>query len=94
MKNVYISNNSWMWASIGDSICDSAGRVVLAFAEPTEYSTMGIVETRAIVRGLRPTLELNLQRLMIDGDDFLLVQQLHGEHRNSWDLYTNLIRKR
>jgi hypothetical protein len=34
-------------ASIGGAIRDSAGRVVLAFSELTEHSTVGIVEARA-----------------------------------------------
>ena len=60
-------------ASIGGAIRDSAGRVVLAFAEPTEHSTVGIVEARAMIRGLRLALELRLQRVVVEGDNLVLV---------------------
>ncbi|XP_002441395.1 uncharacterized protein LOC8082989 [Sorghum bicolor] len=66
-------------ASVGGAIRDSAGRVVLAFAEPTEHSTVGIVEARAMIRGLRLALGLRLQRLVVEGDDLVLVQLLRGE---------------
>jgi len=66
-------------ASIGGAIRDSAGRVVLAFAEPTDHSTVGIVEARAMIRGLRLALGLHLQRLVVEGDDLVLVQLLRGE---------------
>jgi ribonuclease HI len=66
-------------ASIGGAIRDNAGRVVLAFAETTEHSTVGIVEARAMIRGLRLALGLNLQRLVVEGDDLVLVQLLRGE---------------
>ena len=62
-------------ASIGGAIRDSAGRVVLAFAEPTEHSTVGIVEAR----GLRLALQLRLQLVVVEGDDLVLVQLLCGE---------------
>jgi hypothetical protein len=66
-------------ASIGGAIRDSAGRVVLAFAEPMDHSTVGIVEARAMIRGLRLALGLHLQRLVVEGDDLVLVQLLRGE---------------
>jgi ribonuclease HI len=66
-------------ASVGGVIRDSAGRVVLAFAEQTEHSTVGIVEARAMIRGLRLALGLRLQRLVVEGDDLVLVQLLRGE---------------
>ena len=66
-------------ASIGGAIRDSAGRVVLAFAEPTEHSTVGIVEARAMIRGLRLALGLGLRRVVVEGDDLVLVQLLRGE---------------
>ncbi|CAN6327586.1 unnamed protein product [Urochloa humidicola] len=66
-------------ASIGGAIRDSAGRVVLAFAEPTEHSTVGIVEARAMIRGLRLALELGVERVIAEGDDLVLAQLLRGE---------------
>ncbi|XP_039803633.1 uncharacterized protein LOC120667670 [Panicum virgatum] len=66
-------------ASIGGAIRDSAGRVVLAFAEPTKHSTVGIVEARAMIRGLRLALGLGLRRVVVEGDDLVLVQLLRGE---------------
>ena len=60
-------------ASIGDAIRDSAGRVLLAFADPTEHSTVAIVEARAMIRGLRLALELRLQRVVVEGDNLVLV---------------------
>jgi hypothetical protein len=66
-------------ASIGGAIRDSDGRVVLAFAEPTEHSTVGIVEARAMARVLRLALGLNLQRVVVEGDDLMLVRLLRGE---------------
>ncbi|CAN6217121.1 unnamed protein product [Urochloa humidicola] len=66
-------------ASIGGAIRDNAGRVVLAFAEQTEHSTVGIVEARAMIRGLRLALELGLDRVIVEGDDLVLAQLLRGE---------------
>ncbi|OEL13207.1 hypothetical protein BAE44_0025775 [Dichanthelium oligosanthes] len=66
-------------ASIGGVIRDSAGRVVLAFAEPTEHSTVGIVEALALIRGLQLAEELGLDRVVAEGDDLVLVQLLRGE---------------
>ncbi|KAL6618922.1 hypothetical protein ACP70R_034061 [Stipagrostis hirtigluma subsp. patula] len=66
-------------ASIGGSIRDSAGRVVLAFAEKTEHSTVGIVEARALIRGLQLARGLRLERVVAEGDDLVLVQLLRGE---------------
>ncbi|KAL6618920.1 hypothetical protein ACP70R_034059 [Stipagrostis hirtigluma subsp. patula] len=66
-------------ASIGGAIRDSAGRVVLAFAEKTEHSTVGIVEARALIRGLQLARGLQLERVVAEGDDLVLVQLLRGE---------------
>ncbi|KAL6610504.1 hypothetical protein ACP70R_040473 [Stipagrostis hirtigluma subsp. patula] len=66
-------------ASIGGAIRDSAGRVVLAFAEKTEHSTVGIVEARALIRGLQLARGLRLERVVAEGDDLVLVQLLRGE---------------
>ncbi|CAN6350443.1 unnamed protein product [Urochloa humidicola] len=61
------------------SIRDAGGRVLLAFAETTEHSTVGIVEARAMIRGLRLARELGLQRVIAEGDDLVLAQLLRGE---------------
>ncbi|KAL6620539.1 hypothetical protein ACP70R_035678 [Stipagrostis hirtigluma subsp. patula] len=66
-------------ASIGGAIRDSAGRVVLVFAELTEHSTVGIVEARAMIRGLQLARGLRLERVVAEGDDLVLVQLLRGE---------------
>ncbi|KAL6609637.1 hypothetical protein ACP70R_039606 [Stipagrostis hirtigluma subsp. patula] len=66
-------------ASIGGAIRDNAGRVVLAFAEKTEHSTVGIVEARALIRGLQLARGLRLERVVAEGDDLVLVQLLRGE---------------
>lgn len=66
-------------ASIGGVIRDCAGRVVLAFAEQTEHSTVGIVEARAMIRGLKLARELGLDRVVAEGDDLVLAQLLRGE---------------
>ncbi|TVU20601.1 hypothetical protein EJB05_36815, partial [Eragrostis curvula] len=57
----------------------SIGRVVLSFAEKTEHSTVGIVEARALIRGLRLARGLGLSMVMAEGDDLVLVQLLRGE---------------
>lgn len=74
-----VYNDGSRRASIGGVIRDGAGRVVLAFAEQTEHSTVGIVEARAMIRGLQLARELGLQRVMVEGDDLVLVQLLRGE---------------
>ncbi|KAL6851773.1 hypothetical protein ACP4OV_020337 [Aristida adscensionis] len=66
-------------ASVGGAIRDSAGRVVLAFAERTDHSTVGIVEARALIRGLQHARGLRLDRVVAEGDDLVLVQLLRGE---------------
>jgi ribonuclease HI len=66
-------------ASIGGVIRDSAGRVVVSFAEKTEHSTVGVVEARALRRGLLLARELGLDRVVAEGDDQVLVQLLRGE---------------
>ncbi|XP_004963656.1 uncharacterized protein LOC101762429 [Setaria italica] len=74
-----VYNDGSRRASIGGAIRDGAGRVVLAYAEQTEHSTVGIVEARAMIRGLRLALALGLQRVVVEGDDLVLVQLLRGE---------------
>ncbi|CAL4956198.1 unnamed protein product [Urochloa decumbens] len=74
-----VYNDGSRRASIGGAIRDSAGRVVLAFAETTEHSTVGIVEARAMIRGLRLALELGVDRVIAEGDDLVLAQLLRGE---------------
>ncbi|KAI4982239.1 hypothetical protein ZWY2020_022731 [Hordeum vulgare] len=66
-------------ASVGGAIRDCTGRVLVAFAEPTEHSTVGIVEARALIRGLRLALTRFRGRLVAEGDDLMLVQLLTGE---------------
>ncbi|TVU20600.1 hypothetical protein EJB05_36814, partial [Eragrostis curvula] len=67
-------------ASIGGVIRDSTGRVVLSFAEKTEHSTVGIVEARALIRGLQLARGLGLgMPAVAEGDDLVLVQVLRGE---------------
>uniref|UniRef100_A0A8I6XXT3 RNase H type-1 domain-containing protein n=1 Tax=Hordeum vulgare subsp. vulgare TaxID=112509 RepID=A0A8I6XXT3_HORVV len=66
-------------ASIGGAIRDCTGRVLVAFAEPTEHSTVGIVEARALIRGLRLALTRFRGGLVAEGDDLMLVQLLTGE---------------
>ncbi|KAK3138243.1 hypothetical protein QOZ80_5AG0366300 [Eleusine coracana subsp. coracana] len=68
-----VYNDGSQRASIGGAIRDSTGRVVLSFAEKTEHSTVGIVEARALARGL------GLDRVVAEGDDLVLVQLLRGE---------------
>ncbi|KAI4982322.1 hypothetical protein ZWY2020_022814 [Hordeum vulgare] len=66
-------------ASVGGAIRDCTGRVLVAFAEPTEHSTVGIVEARALIRGLRLALTRFRGGLVAEGDDLMLVQLLTGE---------------
>ncbi|TVU20567.1 hypothetical protein EJB05_36781, partial [Eragrostis curvula] len=67
-------------ASIGGVIRDSMGCVVLSFAEKTEHSTVGIVEARALIRGLQLARGLGLgMPVVAEGDDLVLVQLLRGE---------------
>uniref|UniRef100_A0A0E0L1G0 RNase H type-1 domain-containing protein n=1 Tax=Oryza punctata TaxID=4537 RepID=A0A0E0L1G0_ORYPU len=66
-------------ASIGGVIRGCDGGVVLAFAETTEHSMVGVVEARAMMRGLRLALACSLERLVVEGDDLVLVQLLRGE---------------
>ncbi|CAM0872741.1 unnamed protein product [Alopecurus aequalis] len=68
-------------ASIGGVIRDWNGRVLVAFAEQTEHSTVGIVEARALIYGLRQALSCYLGRLVVEGDDLGLVQLLRGEKK-------------
>ncbi|KAL6838554.1 hypothetical protein ACP4OV_031610 [Aristida adscensionis] len=63
-------------ASVGGAIRDSAGRVVLAFAQRTDHST---VEARALIRGLQHARGLRLDRVVAEGDDLVLVQLLRAE---------------
>ncbi|KAL6620538.1 hypothetical protein ACP70R_035677 [Stipagrostis hirtigluma subsp. patula] len=43
-------------ASVGGIICDCVGHVALAFTEPTEHSTVGIVEALAMIPKQRAAL--------------------------------------
>ena len=66
-------------ASIGGAIRDSCGNVLVAFAERTEHASVGIVEARALIRGLRLALDCFVGRLVVEGDDQVLVKLLRGE---------------
>ncbi|EAY97553.1 hypothetical protein OsI_19481 [Oryza sativa Indica Group] len=66
-------------ASIGGVIRGCDGGVVLAFAEITEHWTVGVVEARAMIRGLRLALACFVERLVVEGDDLVLVQLIRGE---------------
>ncbi|KAF0920938.1 hypothetical protein E2562_037785 [Oryza meyeriana var. granulata] len=57
--------------------CD--GRVVVAFSERTEHWTVGVVEARAMIHGLRLALSCFVERIVVEGDDLVLVQLLRGE---------------
>ncbi|KAK1612164.1 hypothetical protein QYE76_035837 [Lolium multiflorum] len=66
-------------ASIGGVIRDANGRVVLSFAERTEHAPIGIVEARALIRGLKLALDYGCDRLVVEGDDLTLVKLLRCE---------------
>jgi ribonuclease HI len=66
-------------ASIGGVIRGCDGGVVLAFAETTEHRGVGVVEARAMMRGLRLALSCGVERLVVEGDDLVLVELLRGE---------------
>ena len=59
-------------ASIGGVIRYCDGNVLVAFAERTEHSSVGIVEARALIRGLRLALDNFIGRLVVEGDDLML----------------------
>uniref|UniRef100_A0A0E0Q226 RNase H type-1 domain-containing protein n=1 Tax=Oryza rufipogon TaxID=4529 RepID=A0A0E0Q226_ORYRU len=67
-------------ASIGGVIRDDHGRVLLAFAERTPHATIGVVEARALIRGLQLALDHGWNdRLLVEGDDLTLVRLLRCE---------------
>ncbi|CAL4889667.1 unnamed protein product [Urochloa decumbens] len=71
-------------ASIGGAIRDSAGRVAAAFAERTPHAPIGVVEARALIRGLRLAEDGGfIHRLVVEGDDLTLVRLLRGESRQT-----------
>ncbi|KAK1650933.1 hypothetical protein QYE76_068738 [Lolium multiflorum] len=74
-------------ASIGGVIRDCRGRVLIAFAERTEHTTVGIVEAQALIRGLRLARYYFLGGLgmVAEGDDRVLVRLLRAE-----DTYTRI----
>ncbi|CAM0872743.1 unnamed protein product [Alopecurus aequalis] len=72
-----VCNDGSSRASVGGAIRDCNGHILLAFAEPTEHSTFGIVEARALIRGLRLALSCFIRRLVVEGDD--LVQHIYRE---------------
>uniref|UniRef100_A0A0E0KCK7 RNase H type-1 domain-containing protein n=1 Tax=Oryza punctata TaxID=4537 RepID=A0A0E0KCK7_ORYPU len=66
-------------ASIGGAIRGPDGRVVIAFAETADHWCIGVVEARALTRGLRLALACFMERLVVEGDDLVLIQLLRGE---------------
>ncbi|XBI58272.1 hypothetical protein VPH35_039520 [Triticum aestivum] len=66
-------------ASIGGAIRDCNGHVLVAFAELTEHSTVGIVEARALIHGLRLAMSFFRGGLVVEGDDQVLVDLLTGK---------------
>ncbi|BAS93556.1 Os05g0353850 [Oryza sativa Japonica Group] len=47
-------------------------RRCLAFTETTEHWTVGVVEGRAMIRGLRLALACFVERIVVEGDDLVL----------------------
>lgn len=74
-----VHNDESRRASIGGAIRDCDGRVLAAFAERTEHASVGIVEARALIRGLQLALDCFVGRLVVEGDDQVLVKLLRGE---------------
>lgn len=70
-------------ASTGGVIRDSYGRVVLAFAKRTPHAGVGVVEARALIRGLRFALVSGYDRLVVEGDDLTLVLLLRGKSKHT-----------
>ncbi|OEL34016.1 L-lactate dehydrogenase [Dichanthelium oligosanthes] len=72
-------------ASIGGVIRDCTGRLVAAFAERTDHAPIGVVEALALIRGLHLAAEqcCFIYRLLVEGDDLMLVQLLRGESRHT-----------
>ena len=70
-------------SSIGGAIRDAYGRVLLAFAERTPHAPIGIVEGRALMRGLQLALHFGCRRLLVEGDDLTLVRLLRCESTQS-----------
>ncbi|KAF0920035.1 hypothetical protein E2562_032609 [Oryza meyeriana var. granulata] len=74
-----VFNDGSQRASIGGVIRGCDGRVVVAFSERTEHWTVGVVEARAMIHGLRLALSCFIERIIVEGDDLVLVQLLRGE---------------
>ncbi len=74
-----VFNDGSRRASIGGVIRGCDGGVVLAFAETTEHWTVGVVEARALIKGLKLALACFVERIVVEGDDLVLVQLLRGE---------------
>jgi hypothetical protein len=70
-------------ASIGGAIRDCKGRVLAAFAEPTEHAKIGVVEARALIKGLRLARSFFKGMLVVEGDDLTLVKLLREEDGRS-----------
>jgi ribonuclease HI len=71
-------------AAIGGAIRDCTGRVVAAFGERTPHAPIGVVEGRAMLRGLELAEESGfIHRLLVEADDLTLVRLLRGESRQT-----------
>ncbi|KAE8782703.1 hypothetical protein D1007_43976 [Hordeum vulgare] len=70
-------------ATIGGVIRNSSGQAILAYAERTEHAGVGVVEARALMRGLELALAMGCTSLVVEGDDLTLVRLLRGESRQT-----------
>ncbi|KAE8803473.1 hypothetical protein D1007_20702 [Hordeum vulgare] len=70
-------------ATIGGVIRNSSGQAILAYAERTEHAGVGVVEARALMRGLELALAMGCTSLVVEGDDLTLVTLLRGESRHT-----------
>ncbi|KAK3156152.1 hypothetical protein QOZ80_2AG0103510 [Eleusine coracana subsp. coracana] len=74
-------------ATIGGVLRDCTGRIVFAFAERTSHAPIGVVEARALIRGLDLVLQsgafIASRPLLVEGDDLTLVRLLRGESRQT-----------
>uniref|UniRef100_A0A453ADZ8 RNase H type-1 domain-containing protein n=1 Tax=Aegilops tauschii subsp. strangulata TaxID=200361 RepID=A0A453ADZ8_AEGTS len=70
-------------ASIGGVIRNSTGHAIVAYAERTEHAGVGVVEARALMRGLELALGMGCSSLVVEGDDLTLVRLLRRESRHT-----------
>ncbi|CAM0946480.1 unnamed protein product [Alopecurus aequalis] len=82
-------------ASIGGVLRDCYGHAILAFGEKTQHAGVGVVEARALIRGLHLALQIGIDRLVVEGDDLTLVRLLRGESAHTripWAMYDDIIK--